>query len=186
MFNESYIQYTFEHRLAFRFVVETILEDDEDYDVMVARAEAHDLDKVLLYTLIPKYVASDYHRRTSTHHPQENNKVFKDRYDLLEAVIDFECASYTKADKPLNAYDTIMKYTYTHKEELLKIVESLGIAKSYQNTPNDETWVAFKSSFSPISEQDVHYTIYKWMLSNPGRASEVLKFAQSVISDQHL
>lgn len=42
-FNESYIQYTFEHRLAFRFVVETILEDDEDYDVMVARAEAHEI-----------------------------------------------------------------------------------------------------------------------------------------------
>lgn len=103
MFNQRYIDYTFAHRLAFRFVVETILEDPEDYEVMVARAEAHDLDKVLLYTLVPKEEASYYHRRTSPHHPQENNNVFKDRYDLLEAVIDFECAGYTKANKPLNA-----------------------------------------------------------------------------------
>ena len=31
--------------------------------------------------------------------------------------MDYECAGYTKADKPLNAYDTVVQYGESHQED---------------------------------------------------------------------
>lgn len=42
-------------------------------------------------------------------------------------VIDWECARFTKPDKPLNARQTLDKY-YPHlKDKVLPVIEELGI-----------------------------------------------------------
>lgn len=47
--------------------------------------------------------------------------------DYREMVIDWECARYTKPDKPLNAYDTLY-YLYPQLEsKILPILKELGI-----------------------------------------------------------
>lgn len=107
MRNEKYLGYTFQHRRAFLFVVNKLIKDPVDKAIMLQRAKWHDLDKAFLYTLIDKKTASAYHRRMAPHHMEQQNKMDKNRYDIMEAVLDFECAGYTKSDKPLNAYDTV-------------------------------------------------------------------------------
>ena len=83
----------------------------------------HDLDKVVLYVIFGKKLASNIHRRYARHH-ERSAKTYE---DYLEMVIDWECARYTKPDKPLNAYDTLYKY-YPHLEEkIIPILEHLNI-----------------------------------------------------------
>lgn len=45
-------------------------------------------------------------------------------------VIDWECARYTKPDKPLNAYDTLYKYYPELEDKILPILKELKIDKS--------------------------------------------------------
>ena len=45
-------------------------------------------------------------------------------------IIDWECARYTKPDKPLNAYDTLYKYYPQLEEKILPILKELKIDKS--------------------------------------------------------
>lgn len=182
MINENCIQYTMDHRLAFKFVVDKLVKDPEDYQEMRKRAIWHDMDKVLLYTLVPKVAASQYHRRTSPHHPEAQNKVYKTRYDLLEAVIDFECAGYTKSDKPLNACDTLLTYDYTHRDELMEIIKELGIDKSYKNTPTDIDWLEYQSNSPKTADMDISFMLYRYCISYPDEARKLMEFALMYMS----
>lgn len=65
----------------------------------------HDLDKVLLYMFLGKKLTHKLHRKWSNHHYKNG-----DIKNKIEAMFDWECAIYTKPDKPLDAYDTWMKY----------------------------------------------------------------------------
>lgn len=69
-------------------------------DVLLRRAEFHDIDKVMLYLITTKKNASFIHRAYSVHH-MENSDI-KCIIDIFEAVMDYESAGYTKEDKPLN------------------------------------------------------------------------------------
>ena len=59
------------------------------------------------------------------------NSIRKDK-NWLEIIIDWECARYTKPDKPLNAYETLLKYYPEVTDEVLPILEGLGL-DSYRN-----------------------------------------------------
>jgi len=63
------------------------------------------------------------HRHFSRHHAR-NAKTDK---DFREMVIDWECARYTKPDKPLNAYDTLYRYYPQLETKILPILKELGI-----------------------------------------------------------
>lgn len=136
--NMPYLKYTYLHRRAFAYVVERLVKDPEDLDEMRRRAAVHDMDKMVYYTLMPKAEASKKHRSAAPHHMENGGR--KIYYDFLEAVIDFECAALTKPDKPLNAYDTVLKYgpeNYPqHMDALMEIMEKLGIAYSYEVRPD--------------------------------------------------
>jgi len=69
----------------------------------------HDLDKLILYmfTPIPLKQVHEIHRLTARHHV---NDIKKTKEDYIQMVIDWECARYTKPDKPLTAYGTMKKY----------------------------------------------------------------------------
>ena len=62
----------------------------------------------------------EIHRKTQKHHIE--NWAEKTEADYLEASIDWECARYTKLDKPLNAYETLMKFYPAYKEVYLPLI----------------------------------------------------------------
>lgn len=80
----------------------------------------HDLDKVILYCFISKEKASAWHKEHSKHHVR-NNTV----QDPLQAVLDWECARFTKPDKPLTARETWKKYYSEVKnvEPYIRLIE---------------------------------------------------------------
>lgn len=177
MLNMGYLHYTFAHRQAFKFVVEKLLKNTIYYDEMMKREKYHDLDKALLYTLIDKKSASKYHRNTSNHHMENDNP--KDIMDYVEAVIDYECAGYTKEDKPLNAYDTVLKYQPNHSDKLMEIMHQLGIDKSYANTPTDAEWVAYAKEIP--TDEKIMYEIYNYIYEYPNTSKLVFEYAKSVL-----
>lgn len=117
--NIGAIKYTKEHRKAFKEIEKELL----GYNTW--RSLLHDIDKVILYNIWPHKKVKNFHRRTARHHVE--NKIKKTRNDYIEMIIDWECARYTKPDKPLNAYDTLYKlYPYLEKE-ILPILKDLNL-----------------------------------------------------------
>lgn len=156
MLNREKLVYTYEHRQAVNYVAGRLL-DTHKYLQMYDRIHFHDLDKSLLNTLVPDTkLVSMYHKLTNPHHMQKSNihahEVSYD--DMLEAIIDYESAGYTKADKPLNAYDTVCTATFLSdetRERLLGVLKDLGIDSSYRNTPEDSDWVEYKKTLVPAT-----------------------------------
>ena len=106
MFNIEYIKYTWKHKKAFLDIEKSIL----GYNTL--RGYLHDADKLVMYLILPKEVASKIHRKYSHHHVLKASSY----NDFVEMVIDWECARYTKKDKPLTAYETLYKF-YPHLED---------------------------------------------------------------------
>ena len=59
----------------------------------------------------------------------ENNHKLKAKThnDFIQMVIDWECARYTKPDKPLNARETLYKYYPNLKSKVLPILKELNL-----------------------------------------------------------
>jgi hypothetical protein len=84
----------------------------------------HDAEKPLMYLFcfwmsIPEI--HKFHRAHNRHHVKNNLKKSPD--DLLDAIIDWECARLTKKDKPLNAYDTLMTHYPEYVATYLPIIQ---------------------------------------------------------------
>lgn len=179
MVNMGYLHYTYAHRIAFRYVVEKLVKNQEEKEELLVRARYHDLDKAFLYTLIDKKDASDYHRMHCSHHMC--NAIPKSRLDRLEAVLDYECAGYTKEDKPRNAYDTIRELFPQDESVMMPILHELGIDYSYENKPDDEEWVAFLKNERkwPPTDEGVMEEIYDYVLSHADEVRKLYDFAQN-------
>lgn len=65
----------------------------------------HDFDKVILYPILGKKLTHRLHRSWSGHHYKNG-----DIKNKIEAAFDWECARFTKPDKPLDAFETWQKY----------------------------------------------------------------------------
>ncbi len=116
--NIGAIRYTEEHRKAFRKIEKEVLGRN------TWRCLVHDLDKMILYNIWPHSKVKNFHRRTARHH---DNNIKKKESDYIEMIIDWECARYTKPDKPLNAYDTLYKF-YPHLEdEILPLLKKFNL-----------------------------------------------------------
>ena len=84
----------------------------------------HDMDKLFMYIFcgfLGVKRISKIHRKYVSHHLSKNKNVTYS--NVLEAVLDWESARYTKPDKPLNAWETCLKY-YPEWESLIDIVLS--------------------------------------------------------------
>lgn len=113
----DYVRYTIEHRKAFRMIEKQL------FGKVSIRGYLHDLDKVFLYPIFGKKITSKIHRACARHHV----KRARTPADFREMVIDWECARYTKPDKPLNAYDTLYKL-YPHlAPKILPILKQCGL-----------------------------------------------------------
>ena len=157
--------YTFKHRKAFLYLVNKLIKDDKDKKEMLKRARFHDLDKVVLYMFFDKKKASDYHRKTSHHHLENN--IEKNYYDYLESIIDFECAAYTKPDKPLNAHDTIIKFykdsisTESHNS-LIDILNKYDLNSSYC-VLDDHNGIEYMKKYQNVTEEMIMYEIFDYV-----------------------
>lgn len=118
--NLGAIKYTLEHRRAFKKVEKELLGHN------TWRSIVHDLDKVILYNFWEHKNVKEFHRKTARHHVE--NDIKKTKADYIEMVIDWECARYTKPDKPLNAYDTLYNIYSDLEEVILPILKEFNIA----------------------------------------------------------
>ncbi len=162
--NWQYLEYTYLHRKALTYTILKLIKDPRDRDIMLERTRYHDLDKSLMYTKLPKKLSSKLHRENSAHHME--NSLPKDEYNILEAVLDYECAALTKPDKPLNAYDTVLRYKPESKEQLLPVLKHLGIGYSYQVTPDNE-FKEYLSCFLPVTMEKVMAEINDYIQNDP-------------------
>ena len=159
MQNFEACKYTYLHRKAFLYTVNKIIKDEVLKEQLIKRAKAHDMDKMMSYLTMSKEDASRIHRRTAKHH-MENN-LLKTHIDYVEAVIDYECAGYTKPDKPLNAYDTINHYHPKDSIYLLTVCKVLGIDRSYSNV-DDEDAKEYMKQFENVTEEDIYNEIKEY------------------------
>ncbi len=112
----DYVKYTLAHRKAFREV------EKELFGKVSISGYLHDMDKVLLYPIFGKDMVSKWHREFSKHH----KKACKYKH-YCQMVVDWECARKTKADKPLNAYDTLYKFYPELEDKILPILKELKL-----------------------------------------------------------
>ena len=108
--NMNSIKYTLEHRKAFLMIEKKLLGKN------TIRGLSHDFDKVFLKLIFDKNVVQKIHRNFSRHHKRARTKA-----DYIQMIIDWECARFTKPDKPLNAKETLYKYY----PELIAVIEPL-------------------------------------------------------------
>ena len=111
------ILYTLEHRRAFLKVEKMLLGHN------TIRGYLHDLDKVFFKLLLSKDTVQKMHRNYSRHHAKNGHT----KQDYIQMVIDWECARYTKPDKPLNARETLYKYYPELKSKIIPILEELNL-----------------------------------------------------------
>ena len=112
------ILYSWKHRKAFLKLEKEILGKN------TIRGYLHDVDKIILYHFLPTEFVHICHQWWSKHHERRA----KTHTDFVQMVIDWECARFTKPDKPLDAYDTLYKF-YPHMEDkILPILKELNIA----------------------------------------------------------
>lgn len=126
--NRIYQIYTLNHKQAF-LALNLIFSGMYYSDAIL-----HDTDKLVLYEVLPKSEASRIHKKYAPHHIANS----RNSMDLEQCIIDYECARFTKPDKPLNAYDTIFKYFPNNYKKLEPTLIKLGINSS-RNTDFDFT-----------------------------------------------
>jgi hypothetical protein len=115
----KHIPYTWGHKKAYLQVEKQLLKKN------TLTGYLHDFDKILLYifcSFLGTKRINKIHRFFSSHHA---NSIRKHNYTAM--IIDWECARITKADKPLNARDTLVKF-YPHLTlEVLPVIKKLGL-----------------------------------------------------------
>ncbi|MDD6154181.1 MAG: hypothetical protein PUB39_01220 [Eubacteriales bacterium] len=162
--------YTYKHRRAFKYTVEKLIHEPKLREEMLKRAEVHDMDKMVLYLFYDQHTAQMMHVKSQPHH-LENNKP-KSYEDLVETVIDYECAPYTKPDKPWNAYDFItLLYSMRLldeeiKDRLMAITAELGIDRSGTSS-NDLEGMKYIESLGEITEDMIYDEILKYVNNYP-------------------
>jgi hypothetical protein len=117
--------YTWQHKKAFLRIEKKVLGHN------TFRGYLHDADKLLFLYFLAVILNCDakwvhnIHRKHCRHHAE--NKYTKTRKDYIEMIIDWECARYTKPDKPLNAYNTMKKYYPNLEPYVLPLIKELGL-----------------------------------------------------------
>ena len=157
MKNFEWCVYTYRHRKAFEYTVNKLIKDPELKAEMLKRAKVHDVDKLKMYLVMDHIESQKKHVSESRHHLENDNP--KSYEDLVETVIDYECAPYTKPDKPLNAYDFTKKllsmgaFGQETADKLISIMHEFGIDSSYDLTKSDPEGMAYVQSIGEVTEE---------------------------------
>lgn len=119
--NTGYQMYTLQHKQAFVAVQLSLMGGGGATESGIL----HDVDKLVTYGLMGKKEVSKLHRKYARHHIENCINCA----DCTDCIIDYECARFTKEDKPLNAYKTVMKYCPERYITLLPSLINLGLNK---------------------------------------------------------
>lgn len=136
--NRQYIVYTILHREAIFNIGDKIGVDARN------RYIDHDMDKVIMYLWYTKKHAHDVHVALNEHH----NRSTLNEDALIEMVLDWEQARFTKPDKPLNAYDTLYKYYADMESKIMPILVRCGL-----NNKTDYSEAIQKQQYSYMEKQ---------------------------------
>ena len=166
MKNLNWCIYTYRHRRAFLYCVKKLINEPGLREELLRRARIHDMDKMVMYLFLEQKEAQKVHMMTQPHHLE--NSLPKTYEDLVETVIDYECAPYTKPDKPLNAYDftnLLMRMGALDEktgENLISIMEGLGIASSASNQ-GDREGHTYMEQFAEVTEDMIREEIQDYI-----------------------
>lgn len=147
MKNFEHIKYTYKHRKIVIRLAEKYFKDNNE---VLEQVKSHDIDKLYLYLFYEKKTVSRIHREQSSHHENELEKTY---LDYVEMVLDWESARYTKPDKPLNAYDTLVKFYPGMTDVILPILQEMKIDKP--GLPMDQDILKLAEELDTVSEEDI-------------------------------
>ena len=170
MRNLEWCIYTYRHRRAFEYCVNKYIHEPALLEEMQRRAKIHDMDKMIMYLFMDQKEAQEMHIRTKAHHLE--NQLPRTYEDFVETVIDYECAPYTKPDKPLNAFDfanLLVDWKALDKEtgdKLIAIMEQLGIANS-ATYAEDEEGRQYIDSIGDVTEEMILEEVLCYINENP-------------------
>ncbi len=181
MKNLKWCIYTYRHRRAFEYCVRKYIHEPALREEMLRRAAVHDMDKMIMYLSMDQKEAQEMHVKTQPHHLE--NDLTRTYEDYVETVIDYECAPYTKPDKPLNAYDftqLLMDRKALDEETgnaLISIMEDIGIANSTTYI-DDEEGQRYISSLGEVTEEMINKEILTYINEHPDiELSNILDYA---------
>ena len=169
MRNLDWLVYTYRHRRAFEYCVQKRIQDPRLRAELLERARIHDMDKMVMYLFMDQQKAQLMHIQTQPHHLENN--LPRTYMDLVETVIDYECAPYTKPDKPLNAYEFVLKLMDVAVleravgEKLIEIMRKLDIARP-RTIVEDAEGLAYCASIGPVSEEILLAEILQYIDEN--------------------
>lgn len=170
MQNFEWCVYTYKHRIAFNYVAKRHIKDPQLLEKILKRGKVHDIDKMLMYMFISWQDAIEYHTFNKRHHLECNQP--KSYEDLVEMIIDFESAPYTKPDKPRNSFDFVGKLIEwgkidkTTADKLFEIMRMLGIDHSYDVTKEPHC-IEFVATLPEVTEEMVLLEIMEYVRTNP-------------------
>lgn len=173
MKNLDWCIYTYKHRKAFEYCARKLIHDPALREEILRRAMIHDMDKMVMYLFMDQKKAQEMHTATQPHHFE--NQLERSYEDIVEAVIDYECAPYTKPDKPLNAYDFVrllMDWKALDEKtggELISVMEQFGIARS-GTVEEDSEGLEYISSIGEVTEDKIY--------------EEILRYVNTISSDE--
>lgn len=114
--NVEHLKYTMLHRNAMFRLAHQLQLTPSNYRL-------HDADKLVMYLVYDEETVNKWHRAHAEHH----NRNTTDRIALLETILDWESAPYTKPDKPLNALNTLRTYYPDMKDRIMPLLKELGL-----------------------------------------------------------
>jgi hypothetical protein len=115
--NKESIIYTLKHKKEFLRVEKELLGRN------TLSGYLHDSGKVILYIFFKKKTAHDIHVKFARHHKAKA----RTESDFIQMIIDWECARFTKPDKPLNAYDTLYKFYPEMESNILPLLKKFNL-----------------------------------------------------------
>ncbi len=173
MRNKEWLAYTYRHRRAFEYCARKYVQDPTLRAELLRRARIHDMDKMVMYLFMDQQKAQQLHIQTQPHHLE--NHLPRTHADLVETVIDYECAPYTKPDKPLNAYDFVLKLmdmAILDREtggKLIDIMKELNIART-GTIVEDAEGRAYCAFIEPVTEEMLLEEILRYIDENRDNA----------------
>ena len=177
MKNLKWCIYTYRHRRAFEYCVNKYIHEQPLRDEMLRRASIHDMDKMIMYLFMDQKAAQEMHVMTKAHHLE--NQLPRTYEDFVETVRDYECAPYTKPDKPLNAFDftnLLVDWKALDREtgdRLIGIMEQLGIDNS-STYAEDEEGRKYIDSFGEVTEEMILEEVLRYVNENPDNELNVI------------
>ena len=181
MKNLNWCIYTYRHRKAFEYCVRKYIHEPALREEMLRRAAVHDMDKMIMYLFMDQKAAQEMHVKIQPHHLE--NDLPRTYEDYVETVMDYECAPYTKPDKPLNAYDftqLLMDWKALDEEtgnKLISIMEEIGIANSTTYI-DDEEGQRYISSLEEVTEEMIYKEIRIYLNDNPDNELDMILKSQ--------